>query len=542
MEEESRLQSFLSFIFTRSPKQWVAFVLVVAGFLYLTYLSINFSVVWINVIRHDGIVDSSSFYGLRKDMTTEERYFSIGNLVLARKDTVSLRVIAGEYQTSKRISTLPAVGFSSETINLYKDRDVEKYSGDSLGCITYDPGKDAMLSYKCTKPVYLVHYARPLSTTAYWENKTVANFIADASSVTSVHPFRGGALALLQPAGGERTPRDVLHYVDSGGNRATYEPPRFFDMSDLGKLSVVTDTEAAESNSFLLVNDNGELHYGTTEGSTVTYKSMALSDKYNPEFDTLLCRLLGPYVYCYYGEGIIDHLDEQPNYRKHAHKGIVEVINFGTEKPTSSVYAFSDSMPIAKLYVTQARKLYAVSSNITAYSSLYELELSGGKVTSKPFMSNISSMSTGNGVLYIQNDAVYKVDDKSQESYLVFSSPNLKLSNVVTVGSHIFINAFVKDDPAEKLHTYKILDHASDLPIGKRPVDLLPFYIRGVTQSVDYSKEAIRIRVFATPTSNSQTGRLTYDEGEYQANKLRVEERLNSLGLNLDKYQVLYSK
>jgi hypothetical protein len=541
---DNSLTRFIQFATTKSRLYWISIAIAFFAILFLINIVINYTIVMVKVVSYDGITTQPSIYSSTNGQS-EEPVITVGELAIVKRSTLSLHARAGSYETSKSIPSLPVIGFSTVSINLYKDHDVQKYSGDSLGCIAYDHTTDHVLSYSCTNPKNLVFYDRPSDEKIQWENKLVAQITPGFPPIYSIHPFRNGVLGLLQPSGGDEEANSLLFSVDSSGNKQLYNLPNDFNLDDIGSTNVVTDTSVSDNGKFLLVTGSGTIYLGEISGKNVAYKSLSVSNKYDSSFDTLVCTLVTTTAYCYFGPGSEESDSAiQTTHDKTVGAGTIQVIDFSNDTASSKIYSFPAKQPIDTLLVTESKNLYGLVGNVNGDPSkhnLYKLGLNGDNVSVQPFLTNINSVGSGNGLVYIKDNAVYKINDATNEAYLVFVSPHLRLSNIVTIEGNTFINGYVNDVPDGKLHTYKILNRPATAAVGKRLVDIVPFYIKGPVLSMDYSDDAIRIRVFATPTSFASTGKTTYDAGEYAANRQQIENYLMAAGITSNNYNIVYT-
>ena len=218
------------------------------------------------------------------------------------------------------------------------------------------------------------------------------------------------------------------------------------------------------------------------------------------------------------------------------------MIDFSKDKASVSVSQLTLEIGVQDIHVTRAKNVYITSLNDSGLDDVYLLRLENSKATPQAILTDISSTSFGDGLLYVQNNAIYKIDDERDESYLGFSSKHLRISNINPIGDDIFFNAFITNMPDQKLHAYKLLDNPSQLPNGKRPVDVLPFYMGSALLSIDYMNTTVRVRVFASSSPDKAHNRLLYDEGEYESNRISIENQLNTLGITSDNYKIIYSK
>lgn len=539
--EETLIQRIYGYVISKSIGFWVRIVLLFLATVYVIYLVVTYTVIAVTVVRHDGITQPIQIRA-SSPAHDKETAVAIGDIVFVRRDSFSISVTADTYQTNKQLPSLPIIGVQSVSVDLYKDHDVKKYSGDSLGCIGYDQTNDTVISYSCGKPEYLVKYNRPLSETSYWENTVIAQMTDGYPPIYSLKPYRNGVLGLLQPPQSDKEVRNLIFYIDSSGKKQSFDIPPDVTINDVSNLSLITDTTSANNNRFLLVNTNGKLYLGDIKGSAVTYKPSAVANSYDPGFDALFCNLLDTTAYCYHGEGSAAADSHKENtHREHSDNGSIDVINISGG--TMSSYALTKKLNMSRLSVSRSQSIYAVSRNLDDQTNnIYQIQLDNKSATPKLFLMNIASSASGDGFYYIKDNELYRVDDERHESYLVFSSPHLRLSNVIIIGDNVFINAFIKGLPDQKLHTYRLLSNASDVPRGQRLVDTLPFYLDGSMLDIDYADKVVRVRVFATATPDKSRNRLVYDEKEYMYNQSIIAKQLNTLGITADKYKIIYSK
>ena len=539
--ENEQLYRLIEFINSKGRSYWIRWAVAIAGILYLLNLVVNFTFVHIHVERHDGIMQNVSILSSSQSQK-DSPVFIVGELALIRRDTISLRAVSEPYQTNKSIPPLPLVGFTSVTINLYRDHDAEKYSGDSLGCVAYDKPINKVLSYDCYRPVNLVTYERPTDG-GIWENKVLATMTDQYPPIYSIKPFMNGIIGIQQHPDSDKEFRNLVFTYDSNGKKTSYNLPPEINRNDIGNLSLVVDSVSTDSGKFMIINTStGELYLGTLQNDTVTYRNSKVSDRYDSA-DALFCTLVSSVGYCYSGTSTEDSDNPYHNKDKDKVASTVEVIDFSKNNPTVSVYELSKEIGVNGIHVTRAKNIYITSKNADSLlDDIYSISLQDGKATPQLMLTNISSTSFGSGLMYVQNNAIYKIDDEKNESYLVFESKHLRISNLIPIGGDVFFTAFINDMTDQKIHTYKLLDHASQLPTGKRLVDLLPFYMGSSLLTIDYMDNTVRVRVFASSTVDRANNRLLYDEGEYGLNKSIVESRLNSLGITSDKYKIIYSK
>lgn len=540
---EDKIIQIIQYINSKSRWYIASWIL---GFIVLViaiYIAANYTPILITVVKNDNITQSHAIYSASPGHT-EEKIVVLGSIGFVERGTVSLKAVAGPYKTTRPLPTPSLIGFNSVTINLYRDRDTKKYSGDSLGCASYDKEVDRLLSYSCGKPVNLVHYSRPLENTGIWRNELVAQINDGTSPISSLKPFNGRLLGVHQHPDSDMEVRNLLFTIDKLGNKKRYNLPADIERNNLPGVSLVVDT-ASDSNHFLLVdNGTGGVTLGTLEGDDVTYTHSAAPKEYNSTFDVRICTLIELTARCYSGNGSgsSDH-EHYDSHKEEDQINIIETIDFSNKNPVSKTYVIKGENPgFGSIYATTSGSLYLSSSNQLGFVDIHLVQLDKDSATTKPALINVSSASFGNGISYIQDNAIYKLDDEKNESYKVFSSKKLRLSSITPVGGDLFFNAFITDATDQKLHTYKILDGASAEEEGKRTVDLLPLHNDSSIIANDYMGNIVRVRVFASASPDNSRTKLIYNENEYSNNRNLIESRLTSLGITSDKYQITYTK
>ena len=528
-------ETIITFIKSKSKSFWLRVTFLLLFISFLLYILLNYTFVEVNVVKNDAINQQVEIASIAEGRSAET-VAQISNLVLTKRDSTGFTVSAGPDTTTKSIQKLPPIGIESVTINLFKDRDVDKYSGDNIGCSAFDSSKDTLLSYNCGSPKNVVTYENNISSDSPWENKLVATVSSDYSQVYSMEPFRDGVIGLRLT--GFRigdTSRNLLFYVDSEGQKQQYPIPDELETTQLGEVSIVTDNSSVNSNTLLLVGKFGDIYLGTIEADAIVYKKYTLPDEYNSQFDNLHCSLLTSTAYCYFGQG-----SESPDspiattYREKQDAGTVLKIDYASNQPTAESFTMAgDKANIDKIYISRFNKLYAQSDR-----ELFEVTLESSQANRSLFNNEIASIGFGDALYYIKDNAVYRVNEEQRESYKVFASSNLTLSNLFIKGDSVFINAYIKDMPNSKLHTYLLSDRVHQNSNEKRLVDLLPFNTPPAIASIDYKDSTIRMRISTPVISDRQNNRTIYDEGQYLINKEFALKTLSERGITEQNYTI----
>lgn len=526
-------EKIITFVQSKSIKYWFTWLAGGVVILWIISLAFTYTIARVTVSYHDGIKDRATVFSIA-DGRAAEPTFSIGEITFLKRDTSALILLAETYQTDKSIGSLPLFGVREIKANIYKDKDVRKYSGDNLGCTAYDKNADTVLSYNCSKPANLVRYDRPLDG-RQWQNTIIGTMNNGESPINSVKPFQNGLLGLsvdIEP----RTPFKPLFYINSSGAKQHFNLPEDVDYEKWNGISIVTDQASLDSNRFLLVHGDEGVYLGTIEGSTASYQKITLPSNYNNLFDNLSCRLLELTVYCYYGQSGKQYYDSEAEI-EHAKKNPGGTI-FITGPTGTKQYKVTGETGIDALFLSRSKHLYALRDK----ESMYEIELKDDQAEFRLLSQGVKSVGGGDGVIYIKGNSVFKVDDTTQESYLLFQSTHLRLSNVTIFGDDIFVNGYINDTLASRLHTYKISSQASPKNPGERLVDKLPFYIPDATLDMDYADNVIRIRVNASVIVNKARNQLTFNPEEYEKNKEDILNNLSERGISSDSYNIIFSR
>lgn len=419
------------------------------------------TIVKITVNYHDGIEPRSSIYSLRES-TDDHAIPTFGPYSIVSKNSSALRVDAGNYSTLKELPELPLVGIETIEVNIYKDKAAEKYTDNSLGCTAYDKHEDIMLSYVCGKPDHLTRHYRPVNPDDRWSNEIIASLGSEHGSIFSIEPFQDGALGLYVPRNVVIESGLLLFTVSANGIKQELRIPESLPQGSLGATSIVTDTVTPNAEHFLLVNKrDGEVYLADTiDGQTVSYKKHSLPEDISNVFDTLSCQLHNLMAYCIYGQpsGPPDS-EAHDKYYDEERAAVVLAIDFSNTTPTERKYILADTAPVDNLHVTKSNTLF-----VTAGSDIFRLYLDETQATRKIYSSSIGPVAAGDGLYFIRNNALYKVDDITDESYLIFRSNNLRLSNIDEIDGELFINAYIDGRGDKRLFTFKLSNSVNTAP------------------------------------------------------------------------------
>lgn len=528
--------NILSYLQSRRLAFWVICSAAFALLLIVIYFLTNYSIATITIKQNDGISGQASVYSIAKNREDKKLAPIFNDLYLINRDTIAIRAANGNYSTIKETPNVTTQ--SAVKINLFKDKNAVKYSGSNLGCMTYDGTNDKLQSYSCTRPRELVEYRQP-SSSAPPRNISTATIATTDALVYSVKPFDGGVAGIRMPRFQANVPTsNFLFSINSSGQTIEARVPDSLSQEQLGSTSIVTDTTSASQTNFLLIaKQTGKIYFSSKiDKTSMAYKEYTLPENFSSVFDTLLCTLLQSKAYCFYGSGS-GAPDSKAETKHHEEKkpATFVVIDFSGNTPTASQYKTRLPLPIDSLYISQQGNLYTLSGE-----DIVRINFSDTIATPYTYITNVGSITAGDGLYFVRDNSVYKQDDETNESYLVFHSDRLRLSNVVSINEYLFINAYTTDDiGGQKIHTYKITDQPNETP-GARLIDLLPLDLNASSDisDMDLYKDKLFIRVKVTVKKTGARGGI--DTNEYTAAKERILTTLRERLGNIDTLPVIF--
>lgn len=533
--EEQQVISIYNYIKNSKPRFWVFFFVALLAIIAIYIVFTTYRLKTIQVTYNDEINQKAILYSIIPNETDRVLRPIYGNAFLIHRNTVAIRASTEDYTTIQDIGD-ESIG-SDVVINLYKDRNAIKYSGDSLGCITYSQSNDSVLTYSCTNPRKLVSYSKT-EKDKMPQNIPIATIVQPDSIAYSVKPYKGGVLGIRMPKFLGNVPTNrFLFATDSNGKTIEAAVPDDISQEQLNGTSVVTDTGSKANDSFLIINGStGKIYYADNiDTSLMKYKEYTLPSDYSKDFDTLLCNLLEKTVYCFYGNNS-DSPDSalEADYHNERKPASFVKIDFGTQEPNTEKFTTREDTTVDSLFVTNAGKLYAISSN-----SIGKVTKSGNVARMTTIIPDVRAASAGNGLYFVRNNTVYKYDDVTNESYAVFSSQKIKPANIINIQDEIFINGYIDSREGQRLHAYRLTDELNTSP-GTRIIDLLPL---GLNESSDVSdmdlfKSNLHVRL---KVNISKTSGGAVDIQSFQEAQKRVLNLLQERSVNLNNLDITFS-
>lgn len=495
----------------------------------------TYTIISLKVNYHDGIKPTAVIYTMSSNQSDQQVSAINGDTYLIRRDVSAFRAMAGDYSTIKEFDATKSSG--TIEINIYRDKNATKYASDSPGCITYSNETDRLLSYSCTQPSQLLEYKQP-PTSSVPRNTPVATIAKPDTAVYTHKPYSGGVLGIRIPRFMANVPTNQFVFnINNNGEEATFNIPDGMNQTQLDASNIVTDTTSRSGTNFLITSKQfKKVYFAELQGDEdIRYKEYTLPESFSGTFDSLICQLLETTAYCYHGlsSGPPDsqnetkhHEDEKP--------GTIVIIDF-SNKPIARQYSVSHSVPVDALYVTKAGKLYALSGE-----DLVAVTFQDNQAVTNTYIPKAGSVSSGDGLYFVRDNAVYKLDDERNESYLVFRSANLRIANIVGLNENIFINAYINGAGGQRIHTYKLDDEPNTSP-GSRLIDILPLNFKESDDISDMSfyKDRLHIRV-KVPVQ--KTGRASgVNTGVFEQKKKQIRALLEQKSIDTSKLTITYS-
>ncbi|MBH1956997.1 hypothetical protein I8H84_05465 [Candidatus Saccharibacteria bacterium] len=503
------------YIKTRTASFWRVLVIAFLFCGVILYLYLSFTFVIFKITLHDSIEGDAQL--TVSDKLGSSKIASIGDVSIIPRASESVSATVGNYSSSTFTSLNPIL--NSISIDIYKDKGAQKYTrsqGLSIDCSTYDESKDILLSYNCTAGGALYTYATSDKDSIY-ANRRVATTPANATG----SPYLGGVIGISVS---EKT--EPLFYT-SGDGRTTYYPlPSDIDLANIGFSQVITDSITTSSKSFAITTRSGDIYIATLDQGEIKYIKYPHSEGYDSKSDTTICALSSLKLLCYYGP-----------FRNSANSKLKkEFVTLSIESPDKISFIkkslSSDVFP-ENIYTDKSGAMY-----VNEGKNLYELITSDKEATSRPVARNVTYVTSGNDIYYIQNSSVYKINSSSQQAYMIFKSSHILPTAISTFSSTIFINALV-NGAGPAVHKYKLDDTVNDAP-NKRLIDILPlqFNDSGDVSDSDLVKDRVFIRIKAPVTKERGSKN---DDETFNRLKSDVENILQQKGLDTSSLDVSYS-
>lgn len=455
--------------------------------------------------------------------------FHIGQFALIPRDTERIEGRIDSWQTSIDITPLPTFSIKEVKLIIERDRNVEKVSGQSLGCTYYNKISGQILSYSCSNPTSLYSYKTSTTDGVPWKNESVLNFPRSFA----IAPFQTGLIGIKNANIPE------LFHVDAiSKNISLISLPNGYNTNDLKGTTIATDA-ISSTDHFLLINSvEGVIYFATKNGDRYSYQNFKPDKKWLTNA-IIQCVLRQTTAYCYIGaQSASPESEEQTAEYATQSDGRLVVINFKDSKVDVIASIVPKEEPIDNLYIDDNAQLYAVSQ-----FTLYSINTSKGKVLRTITTPAVSAVASGKNLYYAADDRVFEFNSTTKATNLRFYSQNIRPSTINQIDGRVFINAFINNRRDNTLYTYDILQEQNITP-GQRLVDKIPIdpSINGINFiSMDYYKNIIHIVLPNFVTLNNRN-QFIPDMKSYNESR---QEAINYLSLvipNIKNYTITFSR
>ena len=453
----------------------------------------------------------------------------VGGIAIIPRDSVRLEAKYGSWQTSADITPLPWAGLKNISLTVDPDKNADKVSGGSLGCVTYDHVSNVLASYSCNDPSGLYVYQTPDTDGAEWKNEAYLSF----PHAYNVVNYKNGLLGISN----NTTPQ--LFYADMS-TKSVSPPliPSGMQASDLAGISIVTD-EIGDSDHFLLVNAAaGTVYFATDDGKTVNYRRFATNQDKQSSARTR-CILHQAKAFCYVGSSTAspDSDEDSKSYNSRS-DGRLLSIDFSSDKISYSTSTISKIEPLDDIYIDNDNQLYGLSG-----TRLYSLNVTKAAAKRTIITGTAANVSSAARLYFISDNKLYEFDNKTKQTSLRFSSDHLRLSVINQIDNRTLINAYVEGDPSNQLHVYELNQTPNRTP-GGRLIDKLPVFAgrdQSTIMSMDIHDNTIHVVLPAFVTYDSN-GKFVPDERTFSNAEQEAHNYLSTLVPNLNAYHIIYAR
>lgn len=507
--------------------RWGIIAIIVGIFLLNIYLTRT--IVFVTVAKPVGIDNiklvTTNKDGIKKDIV------SLGSLALVYRDTGLLTASSGDLSTSTDISPLPWFDFKKVTLTLERDKDVDKVSGNNLGCSVYARDSNKLTSFSCTNPFGLFAYRTSSADDVPWLNKQVLGF----PQAYNAAAFHNGVMGIANNV------KPWLFYADTTTQKVTAVrlPVPNMTKNSLGSISVVADSSDPTQKHFLLAdNSTGIIWYGQQDGENVNYRKYEhkISES-GQRFAASKCTLVEKTAYCYFGNTSASPDSEGESIRhEQSEDGTIDIIDFSKQDPDAKQFIVSKENPIDHIYTDDSGQIYGYTESV-----LYTLKPDGNQFNKVVLATDVGAVSGGKSLYYIKSNKLFEYKSASKTTDMRFLSNNLQLSNINLFGDTVFVNAYIKKAPGNTLHTFKLLNEPNTTP-GKRLVDVIPTYpTTNQANIIDMDYEKNVIHVVLPKYYEYRSGKLVPSISVYNGQKSVIRNYLSGILPSINKYTITFS-
>lgn len=486
------LPSFLQFLTRRSPLYWAGWASALLALFGLVYFVTNYAFIRIDVTTEGNLRDVHVFahHGTATTSTNGP------GMTVVPRATTSLTVMRSAYQKSIAAVSIPWHGFTAVSVELQPDKNATKlaFASDTADvCASYNPDRDALYDFDCTRPAVLSEFVTPTDET--WYNRVVARI---GEPNRSVKPYRGGVIGISYATNTQGTPPSALFYIGTDGKRQYLNTPEGIDLNVINLASLTTDEFDPTNNRFVLATWDGALFLGTPtgQGSEVAYVEQPAPEKYNPMYERSLCSLRGARATCF--QGVSRTAPRETSARSTGqHRStstFTTLTDDGKEPVTVSAPA---QLPLGELTTTADGAIFGQIDK-----TLYAVTVSGQQSRARIIATNVDRSVGGGALYFVQDGGVYRLNQTGTVAQQVFFARNIVPRGLLVLTDRVIVLGHIKG-AGEEVYAYELTDDENTTP-GKRLIDLLPAAFADLPDISKLELVDERVRVLLKVTYNKQ--------------------------------------
>lgn len=481
----------------------------------------------------DGITKAATFASRGYDYSSSS-IFSIGKISFLPRDTTLLTASTSEgYMTVQAVKT-PTFSIPTITITIQKDKNADKvaFRNDTSACSAYDEESDQLLSYSCNNATSLQSYDKP-SENEIWINKKVASIPLANRFIT---PYRNGVIGVTPIFDSDEIVNEPIFYTSSLGIKRVPKPEQLAEQN-LSFAKIATDTSDRSNKNFLLIGWDGSIYLGTPSDdfSSIEYKYFPPPEKYDSTQVSTICALKGVVASCYVGKSILTPSgDENPDTSTRI-DAKYKSIDFTPDTPKIlNEHSLGSSLSVDSIYNGDKNTTFALDGKI-----LYKLSNNGRPV--EIFSKNIDYVDAANGLYFIRDNSVFKVDKYYSDARLVFKSSHLILKGISSFNGSTYVKASVKG-AGGRVYAYRLNNdiHQQDI---NRLIDVLPLKFSDVknVSDMDLVGNQLRVRLMTTVNKLSKNRSGAANLENLRENEQLFIEELTKRGISKDNIDIQFS-
>lgn len=455
-------------------------------------------------IENPDHIDKLSYHATTATGASVPALFGL-HIVGNNEPIIKVTTASGE-ETVIPITSLPL--FTADLpVTLQKTKQANVYSSQSLGCNSYNPAEDRVMSYKCATAASAL-YTLDSSTHTPWRNTK----LLDIALGLSYYNYTDGVLALTASDASERM---ALVYSATG--------LRYYKLDDTASRTSVVDVAVDATNrsntSFAVYSpQTGDVAYYTfAPGSTQPTAHEYHPDKSDASTDSdrrSRCVLSGTKVYCLRGTFTSPNGDDTAG----SSQPVISEIDFSKSQASAKHYPLSNKLSyLTGIHTDAQQRLY-----ITNDTDLYQVNDHGAQLV----YPHTTTVASGQQLVFTSDRSLYRINPAGQ-AIKAYTNDNFQLSNISSYGDSLLFDVFSKNDT---LFPQGITLKLSAAPDDKAPsiLNILPLAAANLPiTSAALSHDTLQILPTAYATSDRETGTFSYDKQQYADSKAKIEQYLN---------------